>query len=86
LAGLFTFSPTAFAHSAGASFIDSVPAGFSHPLHGWDHLLAMVAVGIWAAQQSGQLRWLLPATFVVVMTFGAIVGSLGAALPDVWKP
>jgi hydrogenase/urease accessory protein HupE len=57
--------------------------GFNHPLHGWDHLLVMVAVGWWAAQQRGRAVWLIPLTFVAVMTAGGIVGATGVALPGV---
>ena len=55
--------------------------GFQHPFTGWDHLLAMLAVGLWAAQQKGQSVWLIPATFVSVMVFGGMAGLLGANLP-----
>ncbi len=58
-------------------------AGFNHPLRGWDHLLAMLAVGGWAAQQRGALRWRLPLTFVAVMGVGGLVGYSGAELPGV---
>jgi hydrogenase/urease accessory protein HupE len=57
--------------------------GFNHPLHGWDHLLVMIAVGWWAAQQRGRAVWLIPLTFVAVMTAGGIVGATGVALPGV---
>lgn len=56
-------------------------AGFSHPLLGWDHLLAMVAVGAWAAQHSGRARWIIPATFIAIMGIGAAAGALGTAVP-----
>ena len=45
-------------------------AGISHPLGGIDHLLAMVAVGLWAAQQQGTARWALPCAFVGTMLLG----------------
>jgi urease accessory protein len=41
--------------------------GFAHPLSGWDHLLAMTAVGLWASQLGGRARWFVPAAFVSVM-------------------
>ncbi|MGH6662707.1 MAG: HupE/UreJ family protein [Rhodospirillales bacterium] len=50
--------------------------GFAHPFTGLDHVLAMVAVGLWAAHLGGRARWLVPASFVVVM---AVAGSLGVA-------
>ena len=49
-------------------------AGISHPIGGLDHLLAMVAVGLWAAQQQGAARWALPCTFVGTMLLGVILG------------
>jgi urease accessory protein len=55
--------------------------GFSHPLGGNDHVLAMVAVGIFAAHLGGRALWLVPLTFVSTM---AIAGLLGMA--DVWLP
>jgi urease accessory protein len=55
--------------------------GFSHPLHGWDHLLTMLAVGIWAAQMRGKAIWLLPLAFVSVMSLGGMVGAVGVTIP-----
>jgi urease accessory protein len=54
-------------------------AGFLHPFTGWDHLLAMLAVGMWAAQLGRQARWALPSAFVCAMTVGAAVGIAGYA-------
>jgi urease accessory protein len=48
---------------------------------GLDHLLAMVAVGLWAAQLGGRAAWLIPAAFVSVMTAGAGLGMSGVHLP-----
>ena len=56
-------------------------SGFTHPLHGADHLLAMLAVGIWAAQLRGSAIWLLPVTFVGVMSLGGLAGAAGLLLP-----
>ena len=70
------------AHSAGAMVV-GWHDGFNHPLHGWDHLLAMLAVGWWASQQRGAMRWRLPVTFVAVMGIGGLVGFSGAELPGV---
>ncbi|MEI7839401.1 MAG: HupE/UreJ family protein [Methylococcaceae bacterium] len=50
-------------------------SGFSHPLDGWDHLVTMLAVGIWAAQLRGKAFWLLPLTFVSVMSLGGFSGA-----------
>jgi urease accessory protein len=57
--------------------------GFLHPLTGWDHLLAMIAVGVWAAQLGGRARWLVPSAFVVAMSLGAALAQNGLALPAV---
>jgi urease accessory protein len=55
--------------------------GFLHPLTGWDHLLAMFAVGLWAAQHRGRALWLIPLSFVSVMALGGILGLAGAWMP-----
>ena len=57
--------------------------GAAHPLSGWDHLAAMVAVGLWAAQLGGRNRWLVPAAFVGVMILGAALGTAGLSVPAV---
>jgi urease accessory protein len=72
----------AFAHSVEGQiggFLD----GFKHPLFGFDHLLAMLAVGIWGAQMGGRSIWTLPVTFPLVMAFGGILGMAGVPLPRV---
>ncbi len=56
-------------------------AGFLHPLTGWDHLLAMFAVGLWAAQHRGRALWLIPLSFVSVMLVGGILGVAGVSVP-----
>lgn len=50
--------------------------GFFHPLSGVDHILAMVAVGIWATQMGGRAIWLIPLTFVMVMILGGMLGMV----------
>ncbi|MCO6184609.1 HupE/UreJ family protein [Rhizobium sp. L1K21] len=81
-AALAVVVPTAaFAHPGhpGAGF----GAGFMHPLSGADHLLAMIAVGFWAAMLGGRARLLVPAAFVSVMLSGAVFGIFGASIPMV---
>ncbi|MDH4415489.1 MAG: HupE/UreJ family protein [Rhizobium sp.] len=56
-------------------------SGFGHPLAGFDHLLAMLAVGLWGAQMGGRSVWTLPATFPMIMCVGGIIGMTGI-LPD----
>ena len=56
-------------------------SGLAHPLTGLDHILAMVAVGIWAAQRGGRSLWAVPLAFVSVMALGGMFGMMGGALP-----
>lgn len=58
-------------------------SGFSHPLFGPDHFLAMFAVGLWGAQMGGRRIWTLPVTFPLIMVVGGIGGILGLPLPGV---
>jgi urease accessory protein len=77
---LLAASP-AVAHSGstGGGFIE----GFSHPLLGLDHALAMVAVGLWGAFLGPPALWLLPVLFPLVMALGGAAGILGLPLPGV---
>jgi urease accessory protein len=61
----------------------SLLAGVSHPLFGMDHILAMVAVGLWAALLGGRALWLVPAAFVATMAVGFAAAIAGAPLPFV---
>ena len=61
----------------------SFAAGFTHPLFGLDHLLAMVAVGLWAGMLGGRALWAVPAAFVTVMIAGFALALTGASLPMV---
>ena len=74
------FSSAAFAHVGDHSHM-SFAEGLAHPFTGLDHMLAMVAVGLWASQLGGRALWLLPLTFPVVMAAGAALGYGGVALP-----
>jgi urease accessory protein len=57
--------------------------GLAHPLGGLDHLIAMIAVGVWAAMVGGRAIWALPAAFVAAMVIGGALGSAGAVFWDV---
>ena len=57
--------------------------GFAHPLGGIDHILAMVAIGLFAAQRGGRALWLVPLSFVSMMIVGGVFGMAGVALPFV---
>jgi len=70
----------ALAHT-GIGDSSGVLHGFSHPLGGIDHVLAMVAVGLYAAMLGGQALWLVPATFVSVIALGGAIGMAGYPLP-----
>jgi urease accessory protein len=56
--------------------------GFQHPLTGFDHLLAMVSVGIWGAELGAPAIWLLPIAFPLIMACGGALGVVGAPLPE----
>lgn len=70
----------AFAHLVPVSH-GSFAAGFSHPVFGADHVLAMVAVGLWAAMQGGRAMLAVPAAFVGVMALGFGLAIAGLRLP-----
>jgi len=72
-------APLARAHPGHGPM--GLAAGFVHPLTGWDHLLAMVAVGLWSVQLGGRARWALPLTFVSAMILGAAAGIAGLTPP-----
>ena len=57
--------------------------GLRHPVSGLDHVLAMVAVGLWGAQLGAPAIWLLPVTFPLVMAVGGFLGLVGVPLPGV---
>ena len=82
-AALIIFLPSyAFAHvelGQATGFI----TGLQHPWSGLDHVLAMIAVGIWGAQLGNPAMWLLPVTFPMVMSMGAMMGLLGIPLPGI---
>lgn len=61
----------------------SLMAGLSHPLFGLDHILVMVAVGLWAAQIGGRALWAVPAAFVTMMAIGFGLAVAGVSLPFV---
>jgi urease accessory protein len=72
----------AFAHveqGQAAGFL----TGIKHPWSGLDHVLAMIAVGLWGAQLGNPALWLLPVTFPMMMSLGAVMGLLGMGLPGV---
>ncbi len=79
IAALILNSP-AMAHVTNGSS-GGFASGFGHPFSGLDHILAMVAVGLWAAQLGRAAYWVLPLTFPLFMAVGASLGMAGLALP-----
>jgi urease accessory protein len=57
--------------------------GLSHPLAGFDHIAAMVAVGLWAAQRGARSLWVVPLSFVIAMSVGGVIGATGISIPFV---
>ena len=79
---MITLAPAARAHveSGGAG---SLISGLLHPVTGLDHVVAMVAVGLWGSVLAAPAIWLLPVAFPMVMAFGGLIGLLGLPLPGV---
>ncbi|WP_026608573.1 HupE/UreJ family protein [Methylocapsa acidiphila] len=77
---LLASATAAFGH-AGDGIGDGLTSGFTHPLLGPDHVLAMVSVGIWGAQLGAPAIWILPIGFPMIMAAGGALGVLGAPLP-----
>jgi len=84
-AALATMPGSAFAHPFGS--LQGFAAAAVHPLTGLDHLLAMVAVGLWATHRAtggrGPVEWRLPLAFAGGLSGGAILGAFGVPLPFV---
>lgn len=76
-----TLSP-AIAHTSGG-VAGGFASGFMHPITGWDHVAAMVAVGLWGAFLGAPAIWLLPIIFPLVMAIGGGIGIMGVPVPGV---
>lgn len=77
------FAATAVQAHTGHGTAGGFTSGFLHPLFGWDHVVAMVAVGLWGAVLGVPALWLLPVVFPVVMALGGALGIAGVPLPGV---
>jgi len=77
-----TFSGAAQAHPA-LHDLGGADVGFAHPFTGLDHLLTMIAVGLWAGLLGGRAQWLVPAAFLAFMATGAMLGGSSIAVPGV---
>ncbi|MFL5095425.1 MAG: HupE/UreJ family protein, partial [Xanthobacteraceae bacterium] len=80
LALLLAASPAA-AHTGGVA--GGFVGGLAHPVFGPDHVVAMVAVGLWGAFLGAPAIWLLPVVFPLVMAFGGVLGIMGVPIPAV---
>jgi urease accessory protein len=80
---LLVLPASAFAHTAGGGDGAGFLTGFLHPLGGLDHILAMLAVGMWGAQLGNPAIWLLPVAFPQVMALGGVAGILGLPLAGI---
>jgi urease accessory protein len=74
------WTQSAFAHPQRGEAIGFL-TGFRHPISGLDHVLAMIAVGLWGAQLGNPAIWLLPVAFPMVMAMGGMLGLMGVPLP-----
>ena len=79
VAGLTVTATPALAHTGGD--LSGFAAGVAHPLLGMDHLLAMVAVGVWSAAQPARFAWRGPVLFVALLAAGALAGIGGISVP-----
>ncbi|WP_429819698.1 HupE/UreJ family protein [Ensifer sp. B1-9] len=77
---LVGYADAAFAHAEGGH-VSGLLSGLSHPVSGSDHVLAMVAVGLWGALLGPPALWILPIVFPVAMAAGGMMGLLGIPLP-----
>lgn len=73
---------SALAHT-GEGAVGGFISGFLHPIFGWDHVIAMVAVGLWGAFLGMPAMWVLPVVFPMVMALGGVLGILGIGIPGV---
>jgi len=80
---VFLLPSLAQAHPGMPGHTHSFISGLGHPLTGLDHICAMIAVGLWAAQCGRRARWLVPLTFVSIMVIGGILGMGGVGIPYV---
>jgi len=80
--GFLISTPCAYAHIQQSQAISFI-TGLGHPWSGLDHVLAMIAVGLWGAQLGNPAIWTLPITFPLAMSLGAMMGLLGMPLPAI---
>ena len=79
---LIAYTSATAAHE-GAGITGGFISGFLHPVLGWDHVVAMVAVGLWGAFLGSPSIWILPIVFPLVMALGGALGVIGVPIPAV---
>ena len=82
VAALSLLAPSAGAHT-GEGIDTGFASGFWHPILGWDHVVAMIAVGLWGVFLGRPAIWILPVVFPLVMAVGGAMGVAGIPLPAV---
>jgi urease accessory protein len=80
LAVTILWAQPAFAHPQEGQAAGLL-TGLVHPISGLDHVLAMIAVGLWGAQLGAPAIWVLPVAFPMVMAMGGMLGFLGVPVP-----
>jgi urease accessory protein len=83
IAAATVLAPGAALAHTGEGVVGGFLSGFIHPILGFDHVIAMIAVGLWGAFLGQPAIWLLPVVFPLVMAFGGLAGVLGVRLPGV---
>ncbi len=83
IVGLTLFLATQASAHTGEGITGGFLSGFTHPILGWDHVVAMVAVGLWGAFLGYPAIWILPVVFPLVMAVGGAMGVLGIPVPSV---
>jgi urease accessory protein len=83
LAAILVAIPTIAAAHPGFGEAHDLMHGLGHPFTGLDHLVAMLTVGVFAAQLGGRASWLVPGTFIAVMAAAGVIGMMGIAIPYV---
>jgi urease accessory protein len=77
----FGLSPDSASAHVGFGGTSGLVDGLAHPFTGLDHFCVMLAVGLWASQCRGRMRWLASVTFVIFMGVGGLLGGAGVVIP-----
>jgi urease accessory protein len=83
LPAVLWLATTPVAAHTGTGLPGGFAAGFSHPVTGWDHALAMICVGLWGAFLGRPLIYTLPVVFPGIMVLGAVLGMFAVCIPSI---